>query len=493
MKKLAVAGDVEIIRNVYSEDIIPELMTIQPLLHDSDILVVHFDGFFYRYPDEYLQQLMTNIHQLSLQFDGNILVSNGLFNERHQSILKKNIGKYDQLLLEQAGLLQELLARPNIYFFDFKKLLLQLGIANAYNFKLGFLYQMPYTKALIGALAGELGQHLRFLAAPEKKAIFLDCDNTLWKGILGEDGLTGIQCNKNAQGVLYYHFQQFLLEKKGEGFILGLCSKNNENDVKEAFETLNMPLKWEDFVIKKVNWENKATNLLHAAQELNLGLSSFIFIDDNEFELQSIHSLLPEIKTFKITDEFTDFLEMAADFSFKRKRITDEDVKKTEQYYAESERNEMKAKVGSFEDYVKSLGIRLNITINNKEDLPRLAQLTEKTNQFNFHKEIFSVRQMEEFIENGNLVYGIRVSDKFGDYGLVGLILVQLEGDKGTMRNFLMSCRALGRSVESSFFQYVLDSLSEKKIELIHVNFKETQKNTPAKTFYEEIRHFATS
>ena len=177
----------------------------------------------------------------------------------------------------------------------------------------------------------------------------IDCDNTLWKGILGEDGLEGIQCNKNAQGVLFFHFQEFLLEKKKEGFILGLCSKNNEEDVKEAFEKLNMPLKWDDFIIKKVNWQNKAENLKAAAKELNIGTDSFIFIDDNEFELQSVNSMLPEIHTQKADDRtMMSFYNYAMIIAFKRKRLTKEDLEKNEQYIAEQQRNNAKESVAFF-------------------------------------------------------------------------------------------------------------------------------------------------
>src|SRR5690606_42152616 len=134
--------------------------------------------------------------------------------------------------------------------YDVRKLVEQIGIQQAFNFKLGFLYQMPYTKPMLGMLASEIASMIRFLQTPEKKAILVDCDNTLWKGILGEDGLENIQCDRNAQGVLFYQFQEFLLEKKREGFILGLCSKNNEQDVKEDFDKLNMTLFWYDFIVK---------------------------------------------------------------------------------------------------------------------------------------------------------------------------------------------------------------------------------------------------
>jgi FkbH-like protein len=434
-----------------------------------------------------VEELLQAVNGIASRFTGPVLLSNNLLNGRHGSVLKNNIGQHEQLLYEKENAIKALLSTSNVFFYDVKKIITRIGLSQCYNFKLGFLYQMPYTKSFISLLAAELRSALQFHHTQEKKAIFIDCDNTLWKGILGEDGLEGIQCNKNAPGVLFYHFQEFLLEKKREGFILGLCSKNNEADVKEAFETLNMPLKWSDFVVRKVNWRNKVENLQEAAGELNIGLDSFIFIDDNEFELQSILSIIPGVTTKKLEHDYEAFLALTDDYAFKRKRLTKEDLEKNEQYLAEQQRNSVKESVASFEEYVESLGIRLDISLNNTTDLPRLSQLTEKTNQFNLNKEPFSIASLEKFIADKNLVYGLRVADKFGDYGLVGLILVETGAGPAVMRNFLMSCRALGRLIEHDFFRYVVNDLREKGLELGQVIYRETAKNIPARIFFEGL------
>ena len=472
---------------IYAGHIVPELMTLPGQLDEVDILIVHFDSYFFRYSDEYVNEILNAVGHLASQFTGSILLSNQLSNGRNLSVLKSNPGQHANGALKHETSMRNILSSGNVYFYDLQKLVTAIGINNAYNFKLGFLYQMPYTKNLIGLLAGELAALAKFLKTPEKKAILVDCDNTLWKGILGEDGIEGIQCDKNAQGVLFYQFQQFLLDKKREGFILGLCSKNNEQDVKEAFEKLNMPLKWDDFVVKKVNWQNKEENLRDAANELNIGLDSFVFIDDNEFELQSVNLILPEVTTRKLSPVYEEFLQLCDDYCFKRKRITTEDLEKNEQYIAEQKRNEAKSNVHSFEEYVASLGIKSDITVNNVSDLAMLSQLTETTNQFNFNKEPFSVVELEKFISSGHLVFGLRVSDKFGDYGLVGLILVEISGQSAVVRNFLMSCRALGRLIENDFFNYVLADLSKRGLELAEIRFKETAKNKPARLFMDKL------
>ena len=287
---------------------------------------------------------------------------------------------------------------------------------------------------------------------------------------------------------MFFQFQEFLMEKKKEGFILGLCSKNNEQDVKEAFAKLNMPLKWEDFLIKKVNWSNKAENLKDAATELNIGLDSMIFIDDNEFELQSVKSMLPEVNVLKLENDYEAFLLLTDNYLFKRKRLTKEDLEKSEQYAAEQQRNKIKESVQSFDQYLESLEIKLDITINNTSDYPRLSQLTEKTNQFNFNKEAFTIMAIEQFVSDGNLVYGLRVSDKFGDYGLVGLILAEVKQKQATVRNFLLSCRALGRLIEDDFLKFVINDLDKKGLVFQEIKFKETPKNAPAKMFLDKFK-----
>lgn len=488
LKNIREHTDASIKNYVYSDQIVSELIKPKAFEDPGDVILIHFDSFFFRYSDVYISEILNAVKGLANEFTGNILLSNNMANGRHGSILKTNIGQQDQVIIELKEAIQGILQTSNVYFYDVKKLMSGIGLQNVYNFKLGFLYQMPYTKDFITALGSELISLIRFLSTPEKKAIFVDCDNTLWNGILGEDGLEGIQCDRNAKGVLYFQFQEFLLEKKKEGFILGLCSKNNGPDVQEAFEKMNMPLKWDDFLIKKVNWENKSENLKESAEEINIGLDSIIFIDDNDFELESVRSLCPEISTLKLSNDYNSFLVLCDNYWFKRKRLTKEDMEKSDQYFAEQLRNNMKGNVRSFEDYLESLEIKMDITINNRKDLARLSQLTEKTNQFNFNKEPLSIQALEEFIANNNIIYGLRVSDKFGDYGLVGLILMEIDEKGAKLRNFLLSCRALGRQIEDNFLNYVLNDLIKKEIDLEEILFKETTKNAPARIFYNAFK-----
>lgn len=379
--------------------------------------------------------------------------------------------------------------KQNVYFFDIDNLIREIGVFQTYNYSLGHLYQLPYTKLFLDNFATYLDQLVLKINSPDKKVIILDCDNTLWKGVVGEDGVDGVKCNLNADGIVFYHFQQFLKSRKEIGFILCLCSKNNEEDVKEVFLYKRMPLQWDDFVIKKVNWINKDINIIEIANELNLGTDSFIFIDDNDFEISIVKESLPEVSLFKITADYHNLIELTNDPVFSKKSITEEDLVKTEQYTTEAKRKSLEQSSLSFSDYIKSLVITMKIDEDLESDLSRVSQLTEKTNQFNFNKKYYSAEELRKKILQGVLKYfTLRVSDKIGDYGLVGVILVEINDDKIVLENYILSCRILGRRIEFDFFEYVQDRIKYiYNTEIAEVKFTKTAKNMPAQTFYNQI------
>lgn len=359
---------------------------------------------------------------------------------------------------------------------------------DAYNYNLGHLYQMPYTKSMVIRLGRLINDSIHFHASEEKKVIVLDCDNTLWGGIVGEDGTASIQCDRNAAGILYYHFQEFLSGLKATGFILCLCSKNNEADVVDAFSKRNFPLSWDDFVIKKVNWEEKWKNIQEISMELNVGIDSMIFIDDNPFELNVVKSILKGITTFEFTASYDDFLNLTAQQVFRKKVVLEADKKKTEQYQTEQQRKEWEHASSDFRNYLDGLKIKLEIFRNDRSDFLRLAQMTEKTNQFNFWKEEFTKEALNKWVDAGNLVFSLKLSDKFGDYGTVGLLLIDQVDQSWRLYNYLMSCRALGKDVETQFLKKVVETLASENIKLSDYRFKISDKNTPAQEFIKTMK-----
>ena len=472
----------------FHEDLLGGLHSTEPSkLQSYDLVFVHTDVRFKKHSTEKIAGLLKQIEFLCKNTSVNILCSDLIELPYPKAILSKGInGIQDawQLLQQEV---EKLNALPNFYWLNIDEQFRLIGYLNIYTYSLGHLYQMPYNKRAIGAFASLINQWTDFFHQPEKKVIVLDCDNTLWNGIIGEDGLSGIRCDLSHEGILFYHLQQFLIERKNLGFLLCLCSKNNENDVKEAFDTLNMPLKWDDFILKKVNWEDKSMNLRSIAVALNIGTDSLIFLDDSDFEVQSVRSLLPEVSVFQVKKDYSDFLVTLDSFLFKRKHLSAEDLRKHKQYVEEASRKLDEASFGSMEDYIKSLSIKLDIRCNDAADFERVSQLTQKTNQFNFNKVAYSPAEILELSTSGNRIYTLRVSDKYGDYGLVGVILLLKNDESFTLHNFLMSCRALGRRIESDFLNYVYSEVQQQGLSINQFEFVKTDRNKPAEDFYLQL------
>jgi FkbH-like protein len=473
---------------IFCEDLVLELKTFDRY-SDFDIFYVHFDGYFKKYNTDYLISLINAIDEFVAK-TGKFVFCSNLFDIGWSDFsMKKSISSilnYDDVL---NSAIKELNGYSTFFFFDVLELITQFGRENVYKYELGHVYQIPYSKRFLDIFTKTIESFIAKISAPDKKVLVLDCDNTLWKGVVGEDGLNGIECDLSPDGILFYHFQQFILSRKQIGFILCLCSKNNEADVHEVFTNKRMPLNWDDFIIKKVNWENKDQNIIEIAEELSLGLDSFVFIDDSDFELNIVRENLPEVQVVKLVDNYQDFINITRINCFRKKLITAEDYHKSDHYLTEVKRKNLEKKTNSFEDYISSLELALEVREDEVSDLNRVSQLTQKTNQFNFNKVFYSTEELAVKITSGVFkIYTLRVTDKFGDYGLVGVIIFRMNNGIFTMENYILSCRVLGRRIEFDFLEKVKLILLEKYASPIHeINFKETTRNIPAQKFYQKI------
>jgi FkbH-like protein len=475
------------VESLYTEDLLAFFMNREQNIAsaDFDCLIIHSDQLFHKKPVEWQRQLIQNVIEAGSILIGKKIFLSNLFNAsfRAESYKQEINSIYDSLNI-YSDLFNRIKQQSNIFIFDAYNIICELGKEQCYNYVLGHLYQMPYKKNVITAFALTIISLLEFIESEEKKVIVLDCDNTLWNGIIGEDGCLGVKCDKNAEGILFYHFQEFLKTKKDEGFLLALCSKNNENDVREFFQQRQMPLQWDDFIVKKINWKEKHENLKEIAYSLNLGLDSFIFVDDNPYEISLVSNFIPEITCIEMKHDYEFFEKLRKSMLFRRKNITALDREKTNLYITEYQRKEAANRFENFDSFLESLNIKVEIKKNDTSDLVRLAQMTEKTNQFNFNKVAYTVQQLDEFIGNGNFIFSMKVSDKFGDYGTVGLILVEkIKGEEVRLKNCLMSCRVLGKKIEWQFFDFVINYLHENAMKLVEILFRETGKNIIAKEF----------
>jgi FkbH-like protein len=324
---------------------------------------------------------------------------------------------------------------------------------------------------------------------PTAKVIAVDCDNTLWGGVIGEDGIDKIGLGEDFPGRVYRKFQFDLLNLKNCGFILCLLSKNNLSDVKNVFENHDgMVLRWEDFAAFRINWSRKSQNLAEIAQELNLGIDSFIFIDDSSVEIAEMQEILPSVQCIQVPEELEDFPAIFQNFNLLNPiSVTVEDLKRSNMISVEKQRASMMAEA-NLEDFLNQLNLELTLSILKPHDLERVSQLVNKTNQFNFTTKRFSVSEISSFLDSSNKVAVTgRLKDRFGEYGLVGVIFLEDVNTKNLrVSNCLVSCRALGRGMELPFFIKSIDKFVRPN-QIVSVEKVESNKNSPAMQFLEQF------
>lgn len=339
---------------------------------------------------------------------------------------------------------------------------------------------------------------------PKAKVIVLDADNTLWGGVVGEDGIDGIALGPDYPGNAFVAFQRRLLDYKQRGFLLAMCSKNNLADVDQVLrEHPHQVLKDADFVAKRVNWLPKAQNLESLAEELNLGLDSFIFVDDSEHECLAVRSALPQVEVVRTpvaAHHVPQCLDTVARLEILS--LTAEDKAKTLMYAQERQRQELARQMGQTDGqagdmaaFLAALGMQMDVWIDNPGQVTRLAQLTQKTNQFNLTTRRYTEAQIREFMDSPNAtVASFALTDRFGNSGVVGLAIL-LRDAQGALAldTFLMSCRVIGRRAEHVFIEQALALSSVDEDALVSAEFLPTAKNALAAGFLGEVGFSALS
>nr|WP_153508291.1 FkbM family methyltransferase [Dickeya oryzae] len=341
---------------------------------------------------------------------------------------------------------------------------------------------IPYTPEFFEVIASVLVRHIHAFRRPPYKVIALDCDNTLWSGVVGEQGAEGIKIDSN-----YRALQQFMLRQKEQGMLLCLVSKNNHEDVKRVFDTRDdMILQWHDFVDTKINWNAKSDNLQRLAKTLNLGLDSFIFLDDSPIECAEVSAGCPQVLSLRLpkqSDDIPGFLAHVWAFDQVRQQ-THEDAKRTHLYQEQVQREAFRQSAFSMEAFIRGLELDITIQPATQDQAERLSQLTHRTNQFNFVKAPYSVADILARIqrpEQGCL--SIRVADRFGDYGICGVCFFSERENVLSVDGGLLSCRVLGRGVEYQMLNALGRKALEWKKESVEIRFVSSDKNKPAENF----------
>ena len=381
-------------------------------------------------------------------------------------------------------------ARTNIYSIDIAETASIIGHKHFYSNKMWYMSSMPYSRDGLNAVSNEVDRALDSAFSSRKKIITLDLDNTLWGGVIGEDGIEGIELSDHKEGQRYYDFQRQLLEMKNRGIVLAVNSKNNPDDAEEAIQNHPaMLLRDDDFVSRKINWDNKALNLKTMESELNLTEGGFIFIDDNPVERETVKGECPDALVPDFPTDTTELIGFAEDIWFdycRPMRVLKEDLKKTQMYQSEAKRKQDLSESLNLDDYIAKLEMVADIHRMRPEELERVTQLCNKTNQFNVTTKRYTQAEIEEIANNpNNGIYVVYSSDKYGDSGLISVIILIGEDVDVRIDTFLMSCRVMGRKLEDVIINELAAKNSTKKRMI--GEFIPTAKNAPVKELYDRL------
>ncbi|MES2459966.1 MAG: HAD-IIIC family phosphatase, partial [Armatimonadota bacterium] len=400
-----------------------------------------------------------------------------------------------------------------ILLLDQERAEARFGKRQIRDWRLWYLGSLPFSEGFLPTLAGEQVRFVRAITGLTRKCIVLDLDNTLWGGVLGEDGLARLKLGGTAApGNAFLDFQHALKALSQRGILLALCSKNNEPEVMSALaEHPDMVLRRGDFSAVRINWNSKAANIAEIARELNIGLDSLVFLDDNPAERALVRQELPDVLTVEMPRDpalYTRTL-LALDV-FEAVRMTEEDSRRAALYQEEQARRQFQSGMSAPEDsngidqnvssdinaYLTGLEMRVQIASATPFTLPRIAQLTNKTNQFNVTTRRYTETQMAAMVADSARwqVYSITVADRFGDSGLTGVAVIDKSADSlWEIDSFLLSCRVLGRGVEDALLCHLIKSAQQNGVRTLRGRFIRTAKNAPAADFYQKQRFSAVT
>ena len=380
----------------------------------------------------------------------------------------------------------------NLHLIDFSEFAEQYPADQLVNWKFYMISQTLLNTKLAKNFSDWFTHVERELELKRKKCLVLDLDNTLWGGILGEDGADGIKIGGDYPGKAFYYWQQALLELSKTGVILTICSKNNEQDVEELWKRNPfIVLRKEHFSAWRINWNDKASNIQELAKELNIGLDSMVFLDDNPAERLLVSQTLPMVAVPKFPSkpyELMPFFKHLVTTYFRVYTITDEDRQKTAQYKANAQRAAARSQFVDMEAYLSSLDMRIDIISANEFNISRIAQMTQKTNQFNLTTHRYTESEIKQLLVEKWKIFCLSVSDRFGDNGITGAVFFKpMSGNQFEIETLLLSCRILGKGIEQAFLSYCLNLLKMEGVQKIHASYLPTAKNSQVSDFYDRM------
>ncbi len=374
-------------------------------------------------------------------------------------------------------------------FFDQDQVAARIGRMRWRDNRMFYSSRVPIATGAFDEYCRALAQAVSVLYSSPKKVLCTDLDDTLWGGIVGEDGPEGILTGATFPGSPYFSYQKFLKQISARGILLTIVSKNNLADVEEAFRLrgLDLAVTLDDFVGKKISWHDKGRALKELSKELSLGLDSFVFIDDSPFECDSVRRQLPEVTVIEASREEPWGLVpriMSAGL-FETLAITEEDRIRSNEYRIQVKRADLENSSSSREEFLKSLDIRCKIVSALDGSLDRTVQLIAKTNQFNLTTRRYSPGEVQQFAQRPKTqLLALRAQDRFGDSGVVGLALCETQEDTCRIDTLLLSCRVIGRGLESVLLHHIARTAREHGAIRLLGEYRPTKKNQACADFY---------
>jgi FkbH-like protein len=401
--------------------------------------------------------------------------------------------RVDELIAQfNQALRQEAAPYRNIRWLDTGASLRWVGQEHSFDSRFYFSAKAPYSTAFLNDLARRLVAGCRGFGSYFHKALVLDGDNTLWGGVVGEDLLEGIQLGPHeAPGSIFWQVQNELLALEQRGVLLCLCSKNNPGDVAEVLEHHpGSVLHARNFILQKVNWQDKPANLREIAEELNLGLDSLVFLDDSPFECEAVRTQLPAVRTFQVPARLSEYPALLGEIKelFLAGGLSADGRSRTEQYRQRAMAEDLKAKAASQEEYLASLGLKVNLARNGRGQIRRISELSLKSNQFNLTTRRYSEMEVQGLMESpDHTVYALSVSDRFGDAGLTGVLVMHWQGATAQVEAFFMSCRVIGRGIETAIWGAMLEDARSKGCRILAAEYRPTPKNAQVASFFDGL------
>jgi FkbH-like protein len=438
-------------------------------------------------------ELENLIQQFNINSNSKLIIAN--FNIPSYSpngiIETKTEFGFHEMIEELNKFLHDISKKYNsVYVYNFNNFISKFGEQNIFDYRQFHLGDIQIALNFIPYLANDLMGYVKPFCSKNKKCIVIDLDNTLWGGIIGEDGYDGIELGHTSKGKAFVDFQKHLLSLWHQGIILCINSKNNYDDaIKVIKEHPNMILREKHFASMQINWNDKAQNLKQISSEINIATNSMVFFDDDKINQERIKQEFPEVLTIELPkdpSQYASILKELNDFNVLQR--TDEDTKRGEMYAQQRERNELKQSISNLDDFLKQLNIQVKIKKSNEFLIPRISQLTLKTNQFNLTTRRYHEEKIRELTNNKNYEVGCaHVEDKFGDNGITGVYIVDKNEKYWIIDTFLLSCRIMGRGIEDAILAQILKDAKENDVEEIRAEFIPTEKNKPSENFLSDF------